>query len=200
MAWFLGTSHSTVYVQFVCRKKSPTNSSILKTVWVVCVCSVYILISDTKESVVSCLSLSSTPDSGLFSLWPISGHSNTGSRELRYSPGKCVSPLWSVSLRVYTIVIQFFFDGNTAACFKSLKMCTADKGEARIELQCDKGNLISALFLNHKKFLGCSVENLLGKRVPEIPSGIWDNSMNVNFGIGYEGIGWIKLLTQSCLC
>jgi hypothetical protein len=51
-------------------------------------------------------------------------------------------------------------------------MCTADKGEARIELQCDKGNLISALFLNHKKFLGCSVENLLGKRVPEIPSGI----------------------------
>lgn len=127
MTWFLGTSHSTVFVQFVCRKRSPTSSSILKTVWAVCVCCVYILISDTKESVVSCHSLSSTPDSRLFSLWPISGHSNTDSRELRYSPGKCVSPLWSVSHRVYTIVIQLFFDGSTAACFESFKMCTADK-------------------------------------------------------------------------
>jgi len=183
MACILGTSHSTVCVQFVCRKRSPTISSILKTVWVVCVCCVYILISDTKESVVSCVSLSSTPDSRLFSLWPISGHSNTGSRELRYSPGKCVSPLWSVSHRVYTIVIRVFFDGSTAACFKSLKICTADKGEARMKLQCKKGNLISALFLDHKKFLECSVENLHGKWLPEIPSGLWDNRMNMNFRV-----------------
>jgi len=49
-------------------------------------------------------------------------------------------------------------------------MCTADKGEARIELQCNKGNLNSALFLDHQKFLECSVENLHGKRVLEIPS------------------------------
>jgi hypothetical protein len=122
-----------------------------------CVFCVYILISDNKESVMSCLSLSSTPDGRLFSLWPISGHSNTGSRELRYTPFKCVSPLWCVSHRVYTIDIQFFFRGSTAACFKSWKMCTAGKGEARIELQCNKGNLISALFLDPKKFLDFSV-------------------------------------------
>jgi hypothetical protein len=51
-------------------------------------------------------------------------------------------------------------------------MCTAVEGEAKIELQCNEGNLISALFLDHKKFLECSVENLHGKGVLEIPSGI----------------------------
>jgi hypothetical protein len=51
-------------------------------------------------------------------------------------------------------------------------MCTADKGEARIELQSNRGNLISALFLDHKKILECSVENLHGKRVLEIRNGI----------------------------
>lgn len=70
-----------------------------------------------------------------------------------------------MSHRLYAIVIQFFFDGSTAAC-------TADKGETRFELQCNKRNLISALFLDYTKFLDCSVENLHGKRVLEIPSGI----------------------------